>query len=131
MSRSQLNTLLWLDLPARDLDRAKNFYQQVLELMAHDHRPDQPSISFYIDPAGSGLTLLQSETVSSGMATPYLSCEGRLQQATAWARLNGGQVISELEAMQPFGYRSLLLDSEGNRIALHSSTAQDITASGV
>lgn len=34
---------------------------------------------------------------------------------------NGGKVTEPVHAIGPHGFRALMLDSEGNRIALHSS----------
>ena len=34
----------------------------------------------------------------------------------------GGQVLKATHAIGPHGYRAIVLDSEGNRVALHSAT---------
>jgi hypothetical protein len=38
------------------------------------------------------------------------------------AKQNGGKVIEDTHAIGPHGFRALLVDSEGNRIAVHSNT---------
>ena len=50
----------------------------------------------------------------------YFSGQGRLDEATATAVVNGGSVILPPHPIGPHGFRSVVLDSEGNRIALHS-----------
>ena len=52
----------------------------------------------------------------------YLSVEGRLDQAVKAARTSGGKVLQERQQIGPHGFRAVIVDSEGNRLALHSST---------
>ena len=33
---------------------------------------------------------------------------------------HGGKVLSAMHSIEPFGFRAIVLDSEGNRVALHS-----------
>jgi predicted enzyme related to lactoylglutathione lyase len=51
----------------------------------------------------------------------YLSVEGRLNDAVKAARANGGKVLQGKHQIGPHGFRAIVVDSEGNRIALHSS----------
>jgi hypothetical protein len=41
-------------------------------------------------------------------------------QAEKAAAKNGGKVLQPKHPIGPYGFRSVILDSEGNRIALHS-----------
>jgi predicted enzyme related to lactoylglutathione lyase len=50
----------------------------------------------------------------------YLNANGRLDDALAKVDANGGKVIQPKHQIGPFGFRAIVLDSEGNRIALHS-----------
>jgi uncharacterized protein len=50
----------------------------------------------------------------------YLSVDGRIDDAITQAREHGGKVLKEKEQIGPYGYRAVIADSEGNRIALHS-----------
>jgi len=38
------------------------------------------------------------------------------------AEKHGGRVLKAIESIGPHGFRAIVLDSEGNRIALHSAT---------
>ncbi len=53
----------------------------------------------------------------------YLSVEGRLDDVIKAVKQNGGTVLVEKEQIGPDGYRAVFLDSEGNRVALHSQKA--------
>lgn len=44
-----------------------------------------------------------------------------VRDAVAQVAAHGGQVTAPIHAIGPHGHRALILDSEGNRLALHSS----------
>ena len=50
----------------------------------------------------------------------YLSCQGRLDEAIAAVAPHGGKVLQARHPIGPYGFRAVVLDSEVNRIALHS-----------
>jgi predicted enzyme related to lactoylglutathione lyase len=50
----------------------------------------------------------------------YLNANGRLDEAVAAVPANAGSVIEAKHAIGPFGFRAIVIDSEGNRVALHS-----------
>jgi uncharacterized protein len=53
----------------------------------------------------------------------YLSVEGRLDAAIRAAREGGGRVVRDKQQIGPHGHRAVIVDTEGNRIALHSQQA--------
>ncbi|PYM12728.1 MAG: hypothetical protein DME18_10640 [Verrucomicrobia bacterium] len=53
----------------------------------------------------------------------YLSVEGRLDDAVRAVQKGGGKVLKDKHPIGPYGFRAVIRDSEGNRIALHSQTA--------
>lgn len=122
--------ILWLDLPVIDLNRAITFYKEVLCLTPRDDRPHANTASFQFSPQGNGLTLIltteNSDTVSASTAisgtTPYFACVNTLEATVSRAKLNGGTILQDVHSMEPFGFRAVVLDSEGNRIALHGSS---------
>jgi predicted enzyme related to lactoylglutathione lyase len=52
----------------------------------------------------------------------YFDVNGRLDEAIAQVEANQGKVLEPKHSIAPHGFRALVLDSEGNRIALHSMT---------
>ena len=52
----------------------------------------------------------------------YMNVDGRVRDAVAQAQKHGGRVLKAIESIGPHGFRAIVLDSEGNRIALHSSS---------
>jgi predicted enzyme related to lactoylglutathione lyase len=130
---STINTVCWADIPVTNLDRAIRFYAAVLgqpvqkkAAPALPHRP--PGFEFgllpYAEDQVSGC-LFETEENKPSEHGPlvYLNVAGRLDQAIQAVEKNGGQVLMEKRSMGPYGFRALIRDSEGNRIALHSPTA--------
>ncbi|MEI9998249.1 MAG: VOC family protein [Verrucomicrobiota bacterium] len=122
------NTLVWTDIPVTDLPRAVTFYTKVLGQEVHLHdlgdvkigvlpHPDQTSVSGCLVPAMHG------NAPSRTGPLIYLSVEGRLDDAAQVAAANGGEVLQPKHGIGPYGFRVIIADSEGNRIALHSQTA--------
>ncbi len=122
------NQVVWCDVPVTDLDRAVRFYTAVLGAPV-------PKQEF----EGMAFALLPHEEGSvSGCLTPgcptdkdpnrpsahgpllYFNCQGRLDQAIAAVESHGGRVLQPRHPIGPHGFRAVVLDSEGNRIALHS-----------
>ncbi|MEJ2043760.1 MAG: hypothetical protein P8X74_15485 [Reinekea sp.] len=122
MTYQAVNTVLWLDIPVLNLDRAIAFYEALLNIPARDRRPAMNSAAFQFAPIGSGFTLIEVENrpPASGIL-PYLNCNGRLEQALSKVALQGGKVEQGRHSMEPFGYRAVIVDCEGNRLALHSA----------
>ena len=50
----------------------------------------------------------------------YFNCSGRLDDAISMVEPNGGKVVQPKHQIGPHGFRAIVLDSEGNRVALHS-----------
>ena len=122
MARHPTHTLVWMDIPVEDLDRALTFYRHVLNGPLDDYRPDNP-MAVIRSPAGSVSCALIEKPSETGLGRgplPYFNCAGRLDQALSQAKLNGGRILQDIQSIEPYGYRAIVLDSEGNRIALHS-----------
>jgi predicted enzyme related to lactoylglutathione lyase len=50
----------------------------------------------------------------------YLNVHGRIDEAVEAVEPSGGKVLQPVESIGPFGFRAVFLDTEGNRVALHS-----------
>lgn len=117
------NAVVWVDIPVVDLDRAIRFYSAVLGQMVERH---EMGISLGLLPHGPGevggcLFHDPERPPSAEGALVYLSAQGRLEAAEAAIVPNGGKVLQSKHAIGPYGFRTVFLDSEGNRLALHST----------
>ncbi len=118
------NTICWFDLPVTNLSRAITFYSSVLgekiEITEYD------DFVFAVIPCKDGgvtgcLVETQEIRPSTDGILVYFSVEGRLDDAVENATKAGGKLLSKKEQIGPWGYRAIVLDSEGNKVALHSS----------
>jgi predicted enzyme related to lactoylglutathione lyase len=117
------NRVVWFDLPVADLDRARAFYQAVLGVAVH--REAFGDVAFCViehQDGNGGCLIVDPSKVSDGGVLVYLNVDGRIRDALAKARANGGAVLQETHNIGPHGFRAIVKDSEGNRIALHSGT---------
>lgn len=115
------NTLVWLDIPVLDLDRAIAFYQPVLDWILDDQRPRADMAVFRHSRGEVAVALIQQSSAPGGIGPlPYLNCHRRLEQAVAEVEPRGGTIEQPIHSLAPFGLRAVIRDSEGNRVALHS-----------
>jgi hypothetical protein len=117
---------VWFDIPVLDLERAVRFYSVVLgaPLEMVQAGFGTPTIALLPHPEGA-ITgcLVQTTDGNPGEGGPqlYLSAQGRLDEAVAAAQMNGGTVVKPRHSIGSAGSRAILIDTEGNRIALHST----------
>lgn len=117
-----MNRAVWLDIPVADLDRAIAFYAAVLAIQVHRERFESFDFAVLEHAGGNGGCLIVDPgAVTRGGILVYFNTEGRIRDAVAEVERHGGQVLQDTHSIGPHGYRAIVLDSEGNRIALHSS----------
>jgi uncharacterized protein len=118
------NAVVWVDIPVVNLDRAIGFYSQVLGQTVARH--EFPGMAIGLLPHGEnevGGCLFEDpeRPPSREGALVYLSAQGRLDDAEAAIEPNGGEILQSKHAIGPYGFRTVFIDSEGNRLALHST----------
>jgi len=121
------NRIVWVDIPVLDLERAIAFYSAVLGSPVT--KEGGPGFVFGLLPhSGSdvgGCLYSPGADNSPSQVGPliYLNAEGRLAQAVQAVAVQGGQVLQPVHQIGPHGFRAIVLDSEGNRVALHAPAA--------
>lgn len=117
------NRAVWFDIPASDLDRAAAFYRAVLGVRVDKETFDGSSFCVIEHGEGNGGCLVLEEVeITAGGILLYLNVDGRIRDAVEKVVPHGGTVIHPIHAIGPHGFRAIVLDSEGNRVALHSNT---------
>jgi uncharacterized protein len=120
------NLLCWTDIPVTDLDRAIKFYSAVLgeAVTKQAHEDFEMGVLPHSgnNPAGCLSPSSENKPSQTGPLI-YLSVEGRINEAVKTVEISGGRILEPKKQIGPWGYRALILDSEGNRIALHSMAA--------
>ena len=116
------NRAVWFDIPVADLDRAAAFYRAVLGIDVHLETFDQIRFAVLDHHDGNGgcLVIKENEASSDRGILVYLNVHGRIRDAVQNVTRHGGKVITDTHTIGPHGFRAIVLDSEGNRIALHS-----------
>lgn len=123
---SKGHTIVWTDIPVTNLDRAIQFYSEVLGKTVR--KESGPGFELGVLPhteneVGGCLVSGPDHKPSEAGPLVYLNVEGRLDQAVQAVEKSGGKVIQAKHSIGPYGFRALIRDSEGNRMALHSEKA--------
>jgi predicted enzyme related to lactoylglutathione lyase len=117
------NRLVWFDLPVADLDRSATFYGAVLGIKVHKEKfGDYVFCVLDHKDGNGGCLVLEPANVSRAGTLCYLNVDGRIRDAVAQVARHGGQVLEPTKPIGPHGFRAVVIDSEGNRIALHSTS---------
>lgn len=122
------NPFTWVEIYVEDMDRAQKFYETVLdirmsELPMEEGMGDLKMMSFpWVDnePNTSGaLVKEKSMSPGNGGTLVYFACEdcsveeNRVEKA-------GGKVLRTKMSLGQYGFCSIVMDTEGNTIGLHS-----------
>ena len=118
------NQIVWVDIPVIDLDRAISFYSAILngEVKKQVFEQFKFGLLPHADTNVSGC-LVQSpaEHITDFGPLIYFNVEGRIDDAIEKAKSFHVEIFEEKFKMGEHGFRAVIKDTEGNRIALHSS----------
>lgn len=122
------DAISWFEIPATNLDRATKFYESVFGLKLDPI--DTPNIKMRIFPLDDPMKGVSGAVVDSGgfhkpSATdgPLIYLNGNPDVQTFLDKIEaaGGKIIVPKTEISPeYGYMGVFVDSEGNRIGLHS-----------
>jgi predicted enzyme related to lactoylglutathione lyase len=123
------HAISWFEIPANDLNRAATFYEAIFHLSLIPL--DVQSIKMRMFPIDDMQTGVGGAIVDSGefhrpSATEgpliYLNANPDVQIVLDRIEAAGGQVLVPKTPISPeYGHMAVFLDTEGNRIALHSA----------
>ncbi len=120
------NALNWFEIPAVDIARAQKFYETIFEIsMSPLEMGDFLMVTFPGDEmsgkvSGALCKHPMYEPRDNG-ALIYLNANPDLQPIVDRIESAGGKVVIPKTQISPeVGYMCVFIDSEGNRLALHS-----------
>ena len=118
------NRACWLDIPVSDLDRSVRFYAAVLGVGVTKESFGDVTFGLLEHDEGNGgcLVIAPDEITGDKGMLVYMNVNGRIRDAVLQTEQNGGSVVQPIHSIGPHGFRAVILDSEGNRVALHSET---------
>lgn len=121
-----VNTLNWFEIPATDINRAVTFYETVFGIkMSVNEMMGMKMAGF---PMQFGNGKVSGAIVMGPMHQPsrdgvivYFNGNPDLAGPLGKVEAAGGQILMPKTAISPeIGFMAIILDSEGNRVAMHS-----------
>ena len=125
------NAISWFEIPADDLDRAQKFYEAIfgIQMIPMDMENMKMRMFPIDDPmTGVGGALVCSGGFHKASATDgplvYLNGNPDVQLVLDKVADAGGSVmVPKTEISPEYGFMAVILDTEGNRVGLHSVPA--------
>lgn len=120
------NALNWFEIPVTDIQRAAKFYGAIFEaqMEVQEFTPGFPTALFpYEQGDGAGGAVVQGEgyNPSADGAIIYLNADPDLAEPLARVEAAGGRVVMPKTDIGENGYFAYIIDTEGNKVGLHSS----------
>jgi predicted enzyme related to lactoylglutathione lyase len=119
------NALNWFEIPAKNLDRAKTFYETILD--AQLQRMDGMGMKSAFFPAGQqhgavGGCIIEGPGYEPATNGSLVYLNGGEDLAVALSRVEqaGGKIIMAKTAIGRNGFMAYFEDTEGNKVGLHS-----------
>ncbi|HAY33156.1 MAG TPA: VOC family protein [Ignavibacteria bacterium] len=119
------NAINWFAVPAADIKRAVNFYNSIFgfEMKISDMGGQELAFFPIEDQEGVGGHLFQSNNTKPTTDGPLLYLNGGddLQKILDKVESSGGKISTPKTQITPeIGYMAIFIDTEGNKMALHS-----------
>ena len=121
------NAISWIEIPTIDLDRATTFYETIFDIKLNPL--DTPQIKMRLFPLEDMMGVGGALTYAPGFYTPsatdgplvYLNGNPDVQIILDRIPDAGGTISVPKTMISPeHGHMAVFMDTEGNRIALHS-----------
>jgi predicted enzyme related to lactoylglutathione lyase len=121
------NAISWFEIPAVDLTRAQKFYEAIFDIQMIPM--DMPQLQMRMFPIESPVNIGGALCHSGDFYKPstengplvYLNANPDVQNILDKIEAAGGKiVIPKTEISPEYGHMAVFIDTEGNRIALHS-----------
>ncbi|MFA0963864.1 VOC family protein [Roseivirga sp. BDSF3-8] len=120
----------WFEIPVTDMVRAIAFYEKILDVSMERHQMGELDMAWfpyapYGKPGAAGSLVKHPAFYkpSHDGTLIYLSApSGNLATELARVPDAGGKIVEEKKLIaDDIGYMGIFIDSEGNRVALHSN----------
>lgn len=117
------SALTWFEIPTADFDRARRFYETILETTLNEQPFGEGRVAVfpYAQPGVGGCLDDSSDSRPGEGTVIYLDVDGRLDRTLERVADAGGRIAAPKLALPPgMGWVAHIIDSEGNRVGLHS-----------
>lgn len=113
----------WFEIPALNIDRAVEFYNTIYQIQMETKSMNGYSMAFFPGEGEIGGAIIAGEGSEPSEKGPLLYLNGGddLNFVLERVELAGGRVLLQKQLInEEAGYFALFIDSEGNKMALHS-----------
>ena len=121
------NAVSWFEIPVKNYERAKQFYTTIMTTEIVDHHMPEKHVKYGVFPydednngVGGALIEAEGQTPTKDGCTVYLNGGDDLNNALGKVESAGGKILMPKTDIGVHGFIAQFLDTEGNRIALHS-----------
>ena len=121
------HAISWFEIPAKDINRAQKFYETIFDITMT--RIDLAQIQMRLFPIENPMNIGGAVVYNDKFYKPsstdgplvYLNGNPDLRNILGRIEAAGGKIIVPKTQISPdHGYMALFIDTEGNRMALHS-----------
>jgi predicted enzyme related to lactoylglutathione lyase len=121
------NAISWFEIPATDINRAQNFYEAIFDIRMIPM--EMPQLQMRMFPIGDPMNIGGAICSSGDFYKPsadsgplvYLNANPDVQIVLDKIEAAGGKILVPKTEISPdYGHMAVFLDTEGNRVALHS-----------
>ena len=120
-----INPVHWFEISVNDMDRAKKFYENVLDLQLGLNRVESTLMAWFPTTEGgagcSGALLNSEGRAPSHDGTMIYFSVPDIEAVLARVEAAGGRTLTPRTDIGEYGFYAYFEDSEGNRVGLHSS----------
>jgi predicted enzyme related to lactoylglutathione lyase len=120
------NAINWFEIPVTDMARAKHFYQVAFGIHMQEENMMNIQMAYFPYNPGSGkvsgaLAKSDFHVPSEHGAIIYLNAHPDLTEVLERIEKEGGKIVMPKTLInEQVGYMAFFVDTEGNRLALHS-----------
>jgi hypothetical protein len=124
------NAISWFEIPSLDINRSATFYETIFGISLTPL--DLPNLKMRMFPLDDMMTQVGGAVVhhadfykpSTDGPLIYLNANPDVQLVLSKVEAAGGKILVPKTEISPdYGFMAVFLDTEGNRIALHSIPA--------
>lgn len=122
------NPVGWFEIYVQNMERAKTFYQSILQITLEELPTPDPDFEMWVFPGmgcenqhgcSGALCKMKDKDSGIGGTIVYFSCED-CGETEVRATDVGGKIHLSKMSIGEYGHISLIVDPDGNMIGLHS-----------
>lgn len=127
MQNRNANPVVWFEIYVNDMDRAAKFYEEVLQVKLTDMGdPTDQSMQMRAFPSSmenfgtsGALVKMKDGQVGGANTILYFACDDCAEEESR-VQAAGGKVCQPKMSIGEYGFCTIITDTEGNTVGLHS-----------